>query len=70
MGYTFLVVDDEGIERMALAQIIRREFPEDVSVHTLPNGMEMLRFLENQDADLAIVDMSTAVFCIQYFYEG
>lgn len=57
MGYTFLVVDDEGIERMALAQIIRREFPGDVSVHTLPNGMEMLRFLENQKADVAIVDI-------------
>lgn len=57
MGYTFLVVDDEGIERMALAQIIRREFPEDVRVHTLPNGIEMLRFLENQKADVAIVDI-------------
>lgn len=57
MGYTFLVVDDEGIERMALSQIIRREFPGDVSVHTLPNGMEMLRFLENQKADVAIVDI-------------
>lgn len=62
MGYTFLVVDDEGIERMALAQIIRREFPEDVSVHTLPNGMEMLRFLENQDADVAIVDIDMPGF--------
>lgn len=57
MGYTFLVVDDEGIERMALAQIIRREFPGNVSVHTLPNGMEMLRFLEHQKADVAIVDI-------------
>lgn len=57
MGYTFLVVDDEGIERMALSQIIRREFPGDVSVHTLPNGMELLRFLENQRADVVIVDI-------------
>ena len=57
MDYTFLVVDDEIIERMALAQIIRREFPGNVSVHTLPNGMEMLRFLENQKADVAIVDI-------------
>ena len=57
MAYTFLVVDDEGIERMALSQIIRREFSGDVRVHTLPNGMEMLRFLEKQGADVAIVDI-------------
>lgn len=62
MGYTFLVVDDEGIERMALAQIIRREFPGNVSVHTLPNGMEMLRFLESQKADVAIVDIDMPGF--------
>lgn len=62
MGYTVLVVDDEDIERMALAKIIRREFPDNVRVHTLPNGMEMLKFLENQNADIAIVDIDMPGF--------
>lgn len=57
MSYSILVVDDEAVERMALSQLLKREFLNEVEVHTLPNGMEMLKFLQHQEADIAIVDI-------------
>ena len=58
MTYTVLVVDDEPIERMALVQMIKSDFPGRVAVYSAANGMEMLRFLEKKPVHIAIVDIN------------
>lgn len=56
--YKILIADDEKIERIALSQILRRQFGEFCTVYQAKNGKEALEIFEREEIAIVILDIS------------
>jgi len=50
-----VVIDDDELTRLLLQRILEREFK--YSIISFRNGLEGLRYLEENDADLVVLDL-------------
>ena len=56
--YRVLLVDDEQIERMALAKKIDRYYGDKVNIYQAVNGREAVAMCSEQKNDIIIMDIS------------
>ena len=56
--YRVLLVDDEQIERMALAKKIDRYYGDKVDIYHAVNGREAVAMCSEQKNDIVIMDIS------------
>ena len=56
--YTMIIADDESIARKSLELFIKKEFPDIRVIASVADGLELIRSVEENIPDIAIVDIN------------
>jgi len=56
--FTMIIADDEAIARKSLELFIRKEFPDIEVIAAAADGVELVKLVEKQQPDIAIVDIN------------
>ncbi len=59
---TMIIADDENIARKSLELFIKKEFPDIEVVASATDGMELVKLVEKEQPDIAIVDINMPGF--------
>ena len=57
MGWHFLIVDDEPIERLAMEKIIKSHIQNVDICHEASNGREAVEYVKQHDPDIIFMDI-------------